>query len=258
MGHAGSSTTYIMDTRFGGSITGENLTNIGVIWGWSDGDGTIDACLAAGSYCACEGLDMARGANNGIIRGNIGYKTQNFGNKGTYTTATGNALVSLLGEYWTERNRVVVPIIDPATPAEVINNPVFLVVTIDATQPTAVTSQDGAVSFVGSYSPVSIPGEDRSMLLFGAGNTLYNPNAAMTVGSCRAYFHINDPSLNVQNYVLNFLEKGDMNGDGQVTIADVPGLVNLILSGSNDPMGDINGDGQVTIADVTALVNRVK
>ena len=258
MGHAGSSTTYIMDTRFGGSITGENLTNIGVIWGWSDGDGTIDACLAAGSYCACEGLDMARGANNGIIRGNIGYKTQNFGNKGTYTTATGNALVSLLGEYWTERNRVVVPIIDPATPAEVINNPVFLVVTIDATQPTAVTSQDGAVSFVGSYSPLSIPGEDRSMLLFGAGNTLYNPNAAMTVGSCRAYFHINDPSLNVQNYVLNFLEKGDMNGDGQVTIADVPGLVNLILSGSNDPMGDINGDGQVTIADVTALVNRVK
>ena len=258
MGHAGSSTTYIMDTRFGGSITGENLTNIGVIWGWSDGDGTIDACLAAGSYCACEGLDMARGANNGIIRGNIGYKTQNFGNKGTYTTATGNALVSLLGEYWTERNRVVVPIIDPATPAEVINNPVFLVVTIDATQPTAVTSQDGAVSFVGFYSPVSIPGEDRSMLLFGAGNTLYNPNAAMTVGSCRAYFHINDPSLNVQNYVLNFLEKGDMNGDGQVTIADVPGLVNLILSGSNDPMGDINGDNRVSIADVTALVNHLK
>jgi hypothetical protein len=55
------------------------------------------------------------------------------------------------------------------------------------------------------------------------------------------------------------LLQGDINADGQITIADVTALVNIIL-GKNDQqtdtcMADINADGQVTIADVTALVN---
>ena len=210
MGHAGSSTTYIMDTRFGGSITGGNLTNIGVIWGWSDGDAIIDACLAAGTYCECEGLDMARGANHGALNGSVGYKTQDFGNKGTYTKATGNDLASLLGEYWTVRDGVVVPIIAHDTPAEVIVNPVFKYVTVEATQPAAVTSTDGAVSFVGSYSPVSIPGEDRGKLFLGDKNTLYYPHTAVTMGSCRAYFQlgsgitVGDGPYTVQGFRLNF------------------------------------------------------
>jgi len=50
---------------------------------------------------------------------------------------------------------------------------------------------------------------------------------------------------------------GDVNIDGEVTIADVTALVNIILGTSTDEFGvaDINGDGAVTIADVTALVN---
>ena len=55
---------------------------------------------------------------------------------------------------------------------------------------------------------------------------------------------------------------GDVNGDGNVTIADVTALVNIIL-GKDDTepyqydhaAADVNGDGSVTIADVTALVN---
>ncbi len=79
----------------------------------------------------------------------------------------------------------------------------------------------------------------------------------MTINSFRAYFRIGDPSLDVQNCVLNIVDKGDMNDDGQLTVADVPALVNLILSGSTAPIADINGDGHVTLADVTALVNIV-
>ena len=50
---------------------------------------------------------------------------------------------------------------------------------------------------------------------------------------------------------------GDVNLDGQVTIADVTALVNIILGKATDQYGvaDINDDEQVTIADVTALVN---
>jgi hypothetical protein len=51
---------------------------------------------------------------------------------------------------------------------------------------------------------------------------------------------------------------GDVNGDGQVSIADVTALVNIILGKSsdyNEAVADVNGDEHITIADVTALVN---
>ena len=53
-------------------------------------------------------------------------------------------------------------------------------------------------------------------------------------------------------------KRGDVNGDGQVTIADVTALVNIILGKTTAPangVADVNGDHNVTIADVTALVN---
>ena len=53
---------------------------------------------------------------------------------------------------------------------------------------------------------------------------------------------------------------GDVNGDGQITIADVTALVNIILGKDttgqyNHAAADVNQDNQITIADVTALVN---
>ena len=55
---------------------------------------------------------------------------------------------------------------------------------------------------------------------------------------------------------------GDVNGDGQVSIADVTALVNIILGKDNTQpyqydhdAADVNGDGSTSIADVTALVN---
>ena len=51
---------------------------------------------------------------------------------------------------------------------------------------------------------------------------------------------------------------GDANGDGRISISDVTGLIDLILSGDDDvwsnPYLDVNGDGKVSIADVTALI----
>ena len=57
---------------------------------------------------------------------------------------------------------------------------------------------------------------------------------------------------------------GDVNKDGEVTIADVTALVNILLGmDSKEPYdydhvaADVNGDGSITIADVTALVNKL-
>ena len=60
---------------------------------------------------------------------------------------------------------------------------------------------------------------------------------------------------------LTAVERGDVNGDGNINIADVTTLINMVLSGQTDPSvypaADCNLDGSINIADVTALINRV-
>ena len=49
---------------------------------------------------------------------------------------------------------------------------------------------------------------------------------------------------------------GDVNGDGNTTIADVSALIDVLLGSSAPSAGaDVNGDGQVSIADVSALID---
>ncbi len=48
---------------------------------------------------------------------------------------------------------------------------------------------------------------------------------------------------------------GDVNGDGEVNIADVNAVINMILSGTLEATGDVNNDGEVNIADVNAIIN---
>ena len=48
---------------------------------------------------------------------------------------------------------------------------------------------------------------------------------------------------------------GDVNKDGEVNIADVNSVIDMILGGKPLPEGDVNGDGEVNIADVNALID---
>ena len=57
--------------------------------------------------------------------------------------------------------------------------------------------------------------------------------------------------------------KGDVNNDGEVGIADITALINLLLSDEQITdaglfyRADVNNDNEISIADVTALVNLV-
>lgn len=53
------------------------------------------------------------------------------------------------------------------------------------------------------------------------------------------------------------LPRGDVDGSGQVTIADVTQVISVMLGGSDNMVADVNGDGQVTIADVTELISLI-
>ena len=70
-----------------------------------------------------------------------------------------------------------------------------------------VVSQDGSVTFVGSYCPVTLTGGDRSVLYLGSNNNLYFPAADRTMGAFRAYFRLNlNAASEVKAFVLNFNE----------------------------------------------------
>ena len=55
-------------------------------------------------------------------------------------------------------------------------------------------------------------------------------------------------------YRTTAFQPGDVNGDGEVNIADVNTVIDMILSGASSPAGDVNGDGEINIADVNALI----
>ena len=76
------------------------------------------------------------------------------------------------------------------------------------------------VDFVGSFSPVSLEANDKTVLYLGASNKLYYPSQDRTMGSCRAVFRLHNGltvgdlptpgQANARAFVLNF-------GDGEAT-----------------------------------------
>lgn len=75
-----------------------------------------------------------------------------------------------------------------------LSDPVFMGVTVQQTTAAqrAVTTADGKVTFQGIFDALTVAGEDRSRLYLGADNTLYYPDASMTIGAFRAYFQLNE------------------------------------------------------------------
>ena len=100
-----------------------------------------------------------------------------------------------------------------------IEGPTFENVTISNTLADVTTDK---VNFVGSFSPVSLTGGDKSVLYLGAGNKLYYPSADMTIGSCRAVFKLNgitagDLPTGARSFVLNFCDGEETTGISSLT-----------------------------------------
>ena len=48
---------------------------------------------------------------------------------------------------------------------------------------------------------------------------------------------------------------GDANNDGEVNIADVNAVIDVILGGGSNAAADVNGDGEINIADINAIID---
>ncbi|UKK74577.1 hypothetical protein L6471_02400 [Segatella bryantii] len=92
-----------------------------------------------------------------------------------------------------------------------IINPVFENVTLSNSTAQTLASETAGletIQMVGTYSPVSVTANDKSILFLGDANTLYYSSTDRQIRSCRAYFSV--PYINghaaakARSFVLNF------------------------------------------------------
>ena len=96
-----------------------------------------------------------------------------------------------------------------------VSDPEFTHVTISSTTPTGVASNDGKVTFLGTYSPTLLPKAVTTNLYMGAGSTLYYPNVEnFYIRSFRAYFQLT-PGTAVKGFVMEF-DNDDADGIGTI------------------------------------------
>jgi len=107
-----------------------------------------------------------------------------------------------------------------------ITEPVFTGVTLNKNF-NDIESNDGKVQFLGRYAAKTYTAEEKSILLMGAYNTLYYPQPDLTdpenpkypsIGACRAYFELVDPTQLARAFVLNF---GDGDQSSGITESEV-------------------------------------
>jgi hypothetical protein len=91
-----------------------------------------------------------------------------------------------------------------------LKEPIFWDVTVSNAE-NVVSFPGGA--FKGTYSPVTLAADDRSVLYVGTGTTLRWPTEDRTIGACRAYFELNEAGLAAREFVLNF--------DGEKTTTNI-------------------------------------
>ena len=63
----------------------------------------------------------------------------------------------------------------------------------------------------------------------------------------------------VRTFVYHATVQGDVNGDGEVNIADVNAVIDLVIAGGGmgHPLADVNEDAEVNLADVNAIIDMI-
>ena len=62
-------------------------------------------------------------------------------------------------------------------------------------------------------------------------------------------------SMAIEDITPSTTVRGDVNGDGEVNIADINAVIDAIISGKFNKNADINGDNEVNIADISELID---
>ncbi len=111
----------------------------------------------------------------------------------------------------------------------------FTGVEISSTAPTFWSgngASEGAIQFVGTYSPTALTAGDKTKLVLSNDDKLYYPTKNMSVNSCRGYFILPGKAVNAREMVLSF-------DDEMTTAIQTPKLNND--SKDSDTFFNLNG-----------------
>ncbi|HAP50200.1 MAG TPA: hypothetical protein DCQ56_03150, partial [Porphyromonadaceae bacterium] len=96
--------------------------------------------------------------------------------------------------------------------------------------------------------------DDMGTVTFKDGNTYYVrarfAHYTLATGTTTQYTDYSP----VLSFIYRESLNGDVNGDGEVSIADVTALVDLVMREADNERSDVNGDGETSVADITSLV----
>jgi len=110
-----------------------------------------------------------------------------------------------------------------------------------------ITGKDYYMNFVFNQGPSNVQTEDV---------TYVNKTSFFEVTTQSNKYQVKDITADYLPY-LNEGNPPDVNGDGEVNIADINAVIDLILAGDETGKGDVNGDGEVNIADVNAVIDLI-
>lgn len=121
-------------------------------------------------------------------------------------------------------------------------------------------SVDGAVTWakaltIDDTDAADVPGSSTVRAMWQLNLSSAQPalfRVAMTGGGSAAAY--------VDDFVLWYNDLsivGDINVDGEVNVADVNVVVDMILSNATDANADVNGDGEINIGDVNTLIDLI-
>ena len=106
-----------------------------------------------------------------------------------------------------------------------------------------ITSRNYFMNFVFNQGPSNVQTEDV---------TAVKKTSFFEVTTQTNKYEVKD----VTDIYLPYLNNAaDANGDGEVNIADINTIIDVILSGGLLPAADVNGDGEVNIADINFVID---
>ena len=132
---------------------------------------------------------------------------------------------------------------DEAPATRDITEPVFTSVTLNKDF-NDLTSSDGKIQFLGRYAAWTYSTEEKSTLLMGADNTLYYPQPDLTdpespkypsIGACRAYFELADPTQLARLFVINF---SDEQNDEAERGGESTGIISVSKESKSEAVSD--------------------
>ena len=82
-----------------------------------------------------------------------------------------------------------------------------------------------------------------------------------TAGTAKVGCYLDNVKIYYQDHWPPIHVNGDVDGDGEVNVADVNVVIDIILGGTPDDKtlhwADVNGDGEVSITDINALIDMI-